>query len=406
MKNRLLTLFVLFSYGWTFGQMQEYEAKIPLNGISNQWHSVPLPIPVFDKLKQDLTDIRVYGTTKNDTIEAPYLLKVAKGEKVKKQVDFKLLNKASNAKGYYFTYEIPTIEAINKIQLHLKNENIDAKALLEGSQNQNEWFTILEDYKILTIKNNQTDYSFTELNFPNSKYKYYRLLLISDIKPDLDSASISLEENLEAEYQEYKVKGFRTVNENKKTYIEIYLKQRVPLSHLKINVLSQFDYYRPISIKYVTDSIETEKGWKYYYRNLSSGILTSVENNEFEFLSTLVKKLRVEIQNYDNQPLKIGKIEAKGYMHVLVARFTEPADYSLVYGNKNAPKPIYDIAFTKNNTPENLSPLVLGKEEMIPKTEKPQNKPLFENKWWLWGIMGLLILVLGGFTLTMLQKKG
>ncbi|MBS9462661.1 DUF3999 family protein [Flagellimonas sp. 389] len=403
-RNKFYGLLLILFCNSIFGQLQKYDAKMALEEITDQWHTITLPYPVFDKVKQDMFDIRVYGITATDTLEAPYILKALKGESVKKNVDFKLLNTTKDGNGYYFTFEVPTTEVINHIKLNINNENFDAKLILEGSQNQNDWFTILEDYRILSIKNSQTNYSFTELDFPNSKYSYYRVFIQTDEKPILDSASIAMDNTVKATYTNYRMKGFRTVPVEKETYIDIYLKQRVPLSFLKINVKDTFDYYRPITIKYVTDSVETEKGWKYYYRNLTSGILTSIEKNEFKFPSTLVKSLRVEIQNHDNQPLKIGTIEAKGYAHELVTRFTEPADYFLVYGNSNAKKPIYDITLTKSNIPENLSKLSFGPQQLIPKTEKPQVEPLFENEWWLWGIMVLVVLLLGGFTLKMMQK--
>ncbi|UII76547.1 DUF3999 domain-containing protein [Flagellimonas sp. HMM57] len=404
-RNKFYGLLLILSCNSIIGQLQEYEAKIALEGIADQWHAITLPHTVFDKVKQDMFDMRIYGVTATDTLEAPYILKTLQGESIKNNIDFKLLNTTKDSNGYYYTFEVPTTEVINHIKLNLKNKNFDAKLILEGSQDQNNWFTILEDYRILSIKNSQTNYSFTELDFPNSKYLYYRVFIQSDVNPNLDSASIAMNNTVKATYEEYQMKGFRTVPVEKETYIDIYLKQRVPISFLKINVKDTFDYYRPITIKYVTDSVETEKGWNYYYRNLASGTLTSIEKNEFKFPSTLAKRLRVEIQNHDNQPLNIGFIEAKGYSHELVARFTEPADYFLAYGNADAKKPLYDISLTRSNIPKNLSKLTIGPEQLIPKTEKPQVQPLFENKWWLWGIMILVVLLLGGFTLKMMQKK-
>lgn len=111
------------------------------------------------------------------------------------------------------------------------------------------------------------------------------------------------------------------------------------------------------------------------------------------------------VQNQDNQPLQIESAEAKGYVHELIARFTKPATYYLVYGKANSRQPQYDISQATTTIPNELSSLTLGAMQEIPKKQLPTVAPLFENKLWLWVVMGIIILVLGGFTLKMMQKK-
>ncbi len=408
-KNRLKYK-LLFFFGWlscsiAFGQLETYGYKQELKGISEQWHSILLPNSVFDKVNPDMSDIRIYGITENDTLEAPYIFRIAKGSLTKKDVDFNLLNMSSNAKGHYFTYEIPTTEAINEIHLNFKKENFDWRVQLEGSQNQKEWFTVLDAYRILSIKNNQTDYDFTDLSFPKSKYRYYRLLIKSKDKPELQSASIRLDDRTDVTYENHPVPYMNIEQQDKRTIIDIDLKKRIPASYLQFKVTDDVDYYRPISIQYVYDSVITEKGTKYSYRNLTTGTLSSIENNIFKFPTTLAQRFRATIENHDNQPLQIEAAEAKGYEHKLVARFTEPATYYLAYGKAQAQRPRYDIAQAVTKIPDNPTPLTLGDEQQIPKKSVVTVSPFFENKLWLWGIMGVVILVLGWFTVRMMGGK-
>ncbi len=388
-----------------FAQLDTYSHKQELKGISDQWHSIPLSNSIFDKVNSDLSDIRIYGVTKNDTLEAPYVFQIASGSLTKKDVGFNLLNTSTNAKGHYFTYEIPTTEAINEIHLNFENENFDWRVQLEGSQNQKEWFTVLEDYRILSIKTDQTDYEFTKLSFPKSKYRFYRLLVKRSEQPKLQSASIRLDDRIDATYRDYSVTYMNIDQQSKRTIMNLDLKKRLPVSYLQFKVADDIDYYRPISIQYVYDSVMSEKGTKYSYRNLISGTLTSVENNSFKFPTTLAQRFRVTIENHDNQPLQIEAAEAKGYEHKLIARFTEPATYFLTYGKSKAQRPQYDITQAVAKIPDNPKPLTLGDEQQIPKKSVSEEAPLFENKFWLWGVMGVVILVLGWFTLGMMRKK-
>ena len=404
-KIKLGTLLLMLSYAISNAQLNSYDQKIELTGITDQWHTVPLPNSLFSDVRNNLADIRIYGITETDTLEAPYVLKVSDAKGSLAKVDFKLINASSNQNGYHYTYEVPTARSINEIQLDIKNENFDWNVMLAGSQDQQEWFTLLEDYRILSIKSNQTDYSFTHLSFPNAKYRYYRLLFKSDVQPELLRTTLYLDSILPATYQEYDIADFEVTQAKKNTILSIDLKSRLPVSYLKLEVADKIDYYRPVEIQFVTDSVKTEKGWHYSYRTLTKGTVSSLEKNEFKFNGGLAKKLRIVVQNYDNRPLSFSKPIVKGYSYELIARFDKPADYYLVYGKSDARAPIYDISQNGFKLSENAGEVKLGKQEKIIKNYPPIPSPLFENKWWLWGIMGIIMLVLGVFTLNMMRQK-
>ena len=112
----------------------------------------------------------------------------------------------------------------------------------------------------------------------------------------------------------------------------------------------------------------------------------------------------MSIDNHDSTPLNIGDVKVRGYVHSIVVRFTEPAEYYLVYGQESARSPKYDISLFIDKIPEAMTTLQLGEEQMIKKEASPDRSPLFVNRWWLWAIMALIILMLGWFTLKMIRK--
>ncbi len=405
MRYTTILLLLLFWPLVLLAQLKDYDKQIPLSQTSGIWHTVTLPKSVFTIVKDDFSDIRIYGTTEKDTVEVPYILRSSGPTGIQEELEFKLINSTSNASGYFYTYTVPVDKPINEIQLSFENGNFDWNIDLEGSQDQKQWFTILEEYRILSIKNGQTNYSFTDLTFPDAQYSFYRLHIKTDTVPELKSSSILLNKNIAANYIDYKTSDIRVSQKEKITLVDVDLKDRLPISYLKVNVADDFDFYRPITVSYVIDSVKTEKGWKYSYRNLFTSTLTSLETKGFTFGNTLLGKLRISIQNYDNPPLKIESVDIKGYSYELVGRFTEPAKYYLVYGNANAYAPRYDLKQTDFEPLQNLGALQLGIEEKINKPSIVTQAPLFENKWWLWGIMGLIILVLGGATLKMMREK-
>jgi len=405
-KINTLLLFLLCSY--SYGQIDQYNYKRELQGITSQWHKVVLPEDIFAKVSPNLDDIRVFGiTSTNDTIEASSILKLKNEKIVAKEMPFKILNTSHNKKGYYFTFKVLTEELINQLNLNFKQTNFDWKVTLEGSQNQQEWYTIVDDYRILSIKNSETDYHFTSINFPNTNYRFFRLLIKSNEKPDLTIAKITFNEILNGSYNNYTINTLNAIQEKQKkiTTLKIDLQSTVPVSSIKIQVKDQIDYYRRLTIQYLSDSLKTENGWKYTYQTLFRGTLNSLEKNEFKFESTILKKIKINIYNNDNAPLIIDTVSIKGYVHEIITRFTVPASYYLTYGNQNTTKANYDIERFASKIKDTLNTLNLGEEQLIEKKPAPVKSPLFKNKNWLWAIMILIIIVLGWFSLKMMKKK-
>ncbi len=407
LKIKFLLYLNLFVYTLAFGQIEQYDYQRSINGINNQWHQIDLPEGMYEKVDPSFSDIRIFGiTNEKDTIEAPYLLKIGKSIIEKEATPFKIINKTLTKNGHYFTFELTNPTILNQIILDIGEQNFDWKIKLEGSQNQQDWFTIKDNYRIVSINNPATDYQFTTLNFTTAKYRFFRVLVKTSRVVTLKKAQLALQNKAVADYITYPIMQQEISNnkQQKTTLIELELAHATPLSFLKIGINNNFDFYRSINIQYLKDSIQTEKGWHYQYQSLHRAVLSSLESNDYSFKSTLVKKLRIIIQNQDNPPLTIDSVVIKGYPHQLIARFTQPAIYYLTYGRKNSPSPRYDLQQFSDKIPTTLTTLSLGEEQLIPKTTTPTTSPLFANKWWLWGLMGFIILVLGWFTMKMLKE--
>ncbi|MGC1514279.1 MAG: DUF3999 family protein, partial [Maribacter sp.] len=351
-----LTLFALIGHG----QMDTYNKKMQLNGIDAPWHQIYLPDAVFEEVKADFSDIRIYGITASDTIEAPFLVSNSKGIDSRTTIPFELLNTVSNAEGYFYTYRLSEAVPVNEIKLDFQNSNFDWRIHLEGSQNQQDWFTLLTDYRILSIENDLTAYAFTDLKFPDAQYQYFRVMVIAREKPILRSATVTRKARQATAYRPVEIYSFKTSEEDKNTIIDITATRRNSVSRIKLDIAADFEYYRPVKIQYLSDSLQTEKGMQYRYTTLTTGTLSSLEPNNFELPNTLAKQFQVVISNHDNRPLTVSNVALEGYLHTLTARFTESATYFLVFGNPDAYRPNYDISKTPITLPDSLSTLSLG----------------------------------------------
>ncbi|RYE36841.1 MULTISPECIES: hypothetical protein [Pedobacter] len=407
MKINLL-LVLLLSISVAKAQTSTYKFKRDITGVNSVWHSIQLPDQLYKNANADFEDLRIFGANGKDTVEIPYLLKQRADKINTQEVAFKQINQSSNPNGYYYTFQSDAASTINQINLSFKQENFDWLVTLEGSNDNKSWFLILKDYRILSIKNSNTDYQFTKLSFPESKYQYFRMALKSPVQPELVEAKISKTDTIKGTYQDIKYKAYHLFNDAaaKESIVTVDLNDPVPISNLKLHVQSDFDFYRPFKIEYATDSFNTEKGVQFNYAQLYEGTLSSLEKLTFNFPNTIASRLKITIQNNDNKPLRLSGVELKGSVYELIARFDNPKyTYSLYYGNEKAVTPIYEIEKFESKIPADLTSVTIGPEQRNPAYSIIPNKPLFENKAWLWVLMAAIIALLGWFSFKMLRNK-
>jgi hypothetical protein len=398
----LLACFLL-----TNAQTNSYKFKRQITGVNSTWHSIKLPDDMYQKTNANFEDLRIFGINGRDTIEVPYLLKQRANQVSLAEIPFKQLNQSTVGEVYYYTFQLIEANPINQISLDFKQENFDWKVTLEGSNDNQNWFSILKDYRILAIKNNETNYKYTKLSFPNSKYQFYRIAIKANTQPTLITTKTTKTDTVKGIYDEVKYRTYDLKNDEKtkETIIEVGLKNAIPVSYLKLNAQSDFDFYRPIRIEYATDSIKTEKGIEYNFATLYEGTISSLEAPKFNFTNTVTSKLKITINNNDNRPLRLSGLVIKGNSYNLVARFDDlKANYALYYGNETVQTPNYEIEKFESKIPTNLSNVSVGEEQKNPSYTVKTEKPLFENKIWLWSLMGVIIVLLGFFSFRMLKN--
>lgn len=406
LKNSILICFLvsLFCHA-VQGQSLAYQHD--LSGVTDKWQVVPLTPEILDKVKTNLADLRILSISKaKDTTEVPFIVEKLLEERVKTAHSIDIINPVQKGGAYYFTIKLKKQAVINEINLDFVNENYNWLIDLKGSQNQKEWFTILEDYRILSIKNEWTRYSFNKLSFPKTEYVYYQLEVKSEEKPNLSTAAVNYVDTISGRYNTYPHRfNSKEDKKLKQSIVEIDLQKRLPISMLDLAIASKVDFQRAITIEFLTDSIKTPKGdWRLNYNTLTNTHLSSLEPHHISFREVFTSKLKLIIHNRDDQPLTVQGAVVKGPQYRLVGRFDQASNqFLLVYGAAFQQAPRYDIANFKNTIPKELKPIQIGKVQVI-ESKVAEESPLFENQVWLWAIMLAIILVLGWFTLQMMKK--
>lgn len=407
-KNIFLGCLIGISLNGFSQEGYSYKRKIEIKQDTLKWNSVEIPNEMYDKVKSDLSDIRIYGFKGNDTIEVRYTLHKNPDFELERKQELKIINQTVSDGKYYFTIQAFN-EILNQLSLKFTNDNFDWKINLEGSHNQDKWFTILEDYRILSINNSETNYRFEDLFFNDSNYKYYRISLSSNEQPNLKTVHSGYSQSKDSlSFRTIRIDKLitKTDKKNKITTVEFSLKNPIPVYSVSLIPNKIIDFNRAVTVEYLKDSTKTEKGFIKHYSYFSSGILSSEHSTEFSLSDReikFIKDFKITIDNQDNRPLDINFVELKIlYFNILFSVDDYDSDYYLYYGNQNSFAPSYDAYYFNNVEKNNIS---LSDEIIIPKKEEIVQKPLFENKLWLWGIMILIIGILGYFSLKMISKK-
>jgi len=405
MKNNFLILAFTLIASFACGQAQEFMYKRNLEPVSTEgWYSITLPANIFSKVNHDYSDIRVLSV-EADTTELPYLIRTMASEYTDEVITLQELNKSKKDGKLFVTFELPKGQSVNYLNLAFEENNFNGLATLEGSTDQHEWFEIIKDYRILSIRNQQVDFNATTISFPSTNYRFLRASIQTDKPTTFVSASFENRLTKEGTFQS--INHQQTVTEHKrekKTEYTFTLDDYQPVSRITFNINHTQDYYRSFTIETLRDIVKTDKSLKYYYEPVYSGYLTSLRKNEFEFPTTLSQKLRITIYNADNTPIALSNAEISGPAVNIILPL-KPADtYALFYGNNKLYAPSYDLVHFKDQIPVSFTSLKALDETTIGELEKSKS-PLIENKVWLWLAMGLAIGLMGYFTLKMMKTK-
>jgi hypothetical protein len=373
----------------------------------NNWHEIILPADIYKHCNTDLSDIRIIGITPDgETIEAPYLLKSWKPRPEYINIEFQGVNQSKRGNTYYYTFIVPSNETINTIQVQSDDRNYDWKIKLEGSNDGQTWFEFLKNYRVLSIQDDNIKYRHRTIHFETVQYKYIRMSFKSSFKPGKLQISMAKAVVDSGEYYQYYPIDFEnSTDDNGKTSEFIFsLPDYVPVSYFKPAVETTNDYYRKYDLECAVDSFQYDGNkWRYIYRNVSYGTISSLEDNIIQFDNILTKKIKLRIKNYDNAPLKINNAVVQGNVHKVIARFDKDADYSIYYGNEEITPPKYDIVAFEHKIPTNLKNLNLGREELL-----DQNKIVITaNKdkiVYVWISLIIVIIVLGIATIHMIKN--
>ncbi len=409
--SKKINLFIAILFSSTcFSQIEGYTFKRQLNKVEKEgYYAISISPEVGGHCKSSLQEIRLFNIKESDTTEVPYLFEWMGSTITEASIPFELINDTYNEKCCsYETLKFPKKQTINQIKLNVSDSNFDKSLKIEGSNDNKQWFTIKEHLRIVRFRNSNEDYSYTTLNFQNTEYSYFRIKFDDDGSQRISVTDAYAYENqlVQGKYDELIIQGKKQIENKKDKTSEIIID--FPFSYLvnyiTIKSKTKNDFYRNINVYRLEGTYKTPKGEIENWQMINSSIFSSMEDNVINCGNYNTKKLKIEIINYDNEPIEIGEVKAFSEQCRLVANLPVSDNIYLAYGKENGNPPNYDLVHFKDKIPKELSNVDYGDEQVkIISIKQPEQ--LIKSKIWLWVVMGVVLVIIGYFALSMLKKE-
>ena len=116
------------------------------------------------------------------------------------------------------------------------------------------------------------------------------------------------------------------------------------------------------------------------------------------------KDFYIEIENQDNQPLKINEIKFFQIPVSVIADLKTGENYTIKTGNPDAIAPVYDLEYFKNSITVELPETKIS-EIIMPKigSNVIQEKPFWEQSWFMWICISLGGIAVLYFSMSLLK---
>lgn len=326
---------MLFGFTATFGQNTfRYQANIePV--AKTGFYKIHLQPGLIAKGKTDLSDLRIID---NKKAFVPFLRLQNLPSRTANLIVFPIINSATADSTTTLVIENKKRLLLQSLWINVKNTAVYRKADLLGSDDQKSWYAIQED--ILLSQSTQSDKeSFLQsLSFPASNYRFFKIKINNGKKEPLRILQAGVFTNTQSalEYVALPLPVFQTIDStNNSSYLKLSFKDQFLISKLTIDVTSPKFYKRQVII------FKLEDGKK---QLIGEAMMESGGKREV-LIGAKLSKLELQIENGDNPPLQISKIQAFAVKEYILAYLEAGSEYSFLVGDGKARMPEYDLKF-------------------------------------------------------------
>lgn len=378
--------------------------ELPSYAVASPWYDMIVPAELFGVSRLDLGDLRLFDAANR---EVHYALRTLRAQYSQEELKTTEFNRATVGDGATeLTLDLGAEPAEhNEIEFKLAGEDFRRPALLEASNDNQEWRKLAEG-KLFSFRSGGRELHDLRLAYPPSRFRYLRVRVerdpVVDRQPvEIASAIVRRRVELPGEFLSVDATvGPREpvragLGPGSAWIIDLGVDQ-APCERIELEV-SNDEFARDFVIEAGGPAASDRPFVQVAQGQWSRKAGESVQPLTAEFPEQQCARLRLIITDFSNSPLYVLSCRASGAARQIVfAR--EPSlrgPLRLYYGNPNAEPPHYDL---ERNLPARLDPaperLEIGALQANP-DYAPEPKPLTER--WPWLVR--LVLASAGLTL-------
>ena len=387
-----------------FGQHFNYQA--PIDKVAqSEFVKIGLSPEITSKLNASFTDIRIYDSSK---IEVPYIYYQEQRVSEKELfVEYEIISKEHNQKMGYTRIIIhnPNKTEINNIVLRIKNADVRKRLKLNASNDQRNWYVLKDNYYYNSIVSSDNSSEIRVLNFPLSDYEFYELLIGDYYDRPINIVQAGyynmVKEN--GKYTELSIPDFQTSDTLKETLISIPVQGNY-IDKIAFDIDTPKYFHRDVEL-FVHSTVKHKRKKVIIEKRIVSFQLISNSSNVFNLRSIQADTLFIRIKNQDNPSLKIHGIQLYQLNKYLIADLNKDNKYSLLFSDKKAKSPNYDLTYFADKIDKNLEVVEAGQSTLIPSKEQKKDGNFNLNDYWLWIIIIGVALLLAYMSYGMIKDR-
>ena len=386
MKKIVSTLLILVSF---FGYSQNYKGEIS-DVKKSGLNQITIDPNIRAAAKDDLRFLRIIDSKKN---QIPYAFVTLKKQS-ESYSPFKIISKQSIQDSITsLIIQNEKKAKISEFNLQIENTSLIKSYSISGSNDAKAWFGLVENQLLTDLVASKGTSLSKNISFPANKYIFLRIVFNDKKSLPVNILSVGIAETQLIPEKLLEVNDFKyqiTEDKSKKlTRIVFSAKNNYQIDAISFDIAT--DYFSR-NAKIITKQMQkTKKRTTSYDETLAYFELNSKKDRNIYFNTIDEKEFTIEIENQDNQPLSISKIQVFQKPIVIVSKLNANEKYDVLIDSTYS-KPTYDlenfIAETVANFPEvsisNFNKLNAEKAIQAEKT-------FWETKLFMW-----ICIIIGG----------
>ena len=351
---------------------------------------------IWARVRADLSDVRLY----DGAVQVPYALSEEQASSSTLEREARILNLGLRNGRTEFDLDVGGEAEYNQVQLRLKATNFvasataDGRDALGGSAGRKLSTSTLYDFSREGLG------SHFALRIPLATFRYLHVSITPAISPrDITGASTSVQHEAKATW----ISAGRChapEQVGRITRIVCDLDPGVPEGRILFTVPAGIVNFRRVISLSDAQGTQLCSGDISRIRMKSGGREVVTEDLALNFCSSRERQIRIDIDNGDNAPLTLEKVEPQSLERRIYFDPAGKTAIKLYYGDEKLSAPVYDYARFFHKEADAAQAVMAAENQNPDYTGRPDERPWSErHKWVLWGAMLLAVVVLAALAL-------